>query len=125
MEQTNNRNIKTGRLIADAKPFTKDGKTAMVRFTIIRHIGKEALFVNCVMSANLGRKNERELPLDKLTKGTLVHVSGFDKPNNWTAPDGKKFSQVDLHVLDIEFPTPEAEEPSSEEAEANEEVPAE
>lgn len=124
MEQTNNRNIKTGRLIADAKTFTKDGKTAIARFTIIRHIGKTALFVNCVMSANLGRKNERELPLDKLTKGTLVHVSGFDKPNSWTK-DGKKFTQVDLHVLDIEFPTPEAEEPSTEEAEATEEVPAE
>ena len=125
MEQTNNRNIKTGRLIADPKTFNKDGKTAIVRFTIIRHIGKTPLFVNCVMSANLGRKNERELPLDKLTKGALVRVSGFDKPNNWTSPDGKKFNQVDLHVLEIEFPAPKAEEPTEEESEAPEQVPAE
>lgn len=125
MENTNNRNIKTGRLIADAKTFSKDGKIAMARFTIIRHVGKEPLFVNCVMSANLDRKNERELPLDKLTKGTLVRVSGFDKPNNWVGQDGKKFNSVDLHVLDIEFPAPKEEEPTNEEAEAPEEVPAE
>ena len=125
MEQTNNRNIKSGRPIADAKTFEKDGKTAMVRFPIIRHIGKDALFVNCVMSANLGRKNERTLPVDQLTKGTLVRVSGFDKPNNWTNAEGKKMNGVDLHVLEIEFPAPKAEEPTDEETEAPAEVPTE
>ncbi len=122
MEKTNNRNIKTGRLVADAKTFEVEGKVALVRFTIIRHVGNEPLFINCVMSANLGRKNERTLPLDKLTKGALVHVSGFDKPNNWTAEDGTKHYGTDLHVAEIEFPAPKAEEPTEEEAESDEQA---
>lgn len=95
------------------------------RFTAIHHVGKEPLFLNCVMFANKGRKNERVIPMDKLTKGNNLILEGFLKPTTWEK-DGQKRTGMDFVINAISEPeviaddAPEAEEEESEGAENQE-----
>ena len=46
------------------------------------------------MNMEAWRKNEHTESFDKLTKGTLLTVEGFFKPEEWTDKDGVKHSRI-------------------------------
>lgn len=115
----------SARLTDNAVLKGDQGNTA--RFTAIHHVGNTALFLNCVMFANKGKKNEREIPMDKLTKGNQLLLEGFLKPTTWEK-DGQKRTGMDFVVNAIAEPeviadnAPEAEEEDAEGAEENQEA---
>lgn len=71
------------------------------------------------MFANKGKKNERVIPMDKLTKGNQLRLEGFLKPTTWEN-EGAKRSGVDFVVNAISEPeviednAPDAEEEDAE-----------
>lgn len=108
----------TARLTDNAVLKGENGNTA--RFTAIHHVGSNALFLNCVMFANKGKKNERVIPMDKLTKGNQLLLKGYLKPTSWTDND-KKRTGIDFVVNAIAEPEVIAEgEPESDEEESSE-----
>ena len=50
--------------------------------------GEETNRVSAFMNMEAWRKNEHTESFDKLTKGTLLTVEGFFKPEEWTDKDG-------------------------------------
>lgn len=115
----------TARLTANAE--FKGNQENAARFTAIHHVGNEPLFLNCVMFANKGRKNERVIPMDKLTKGNQLLLEGFLKPTSWEK-DGVKRSGIDFVVTRISEPeviednAPESDEEDAEGAEESQEA---
>lgn len=92
----------TVRLTDNAVLKGEQGNAA--RFTGIHHVGTDALFLNCVMFANKGKKNEREIPMDKLTKGNQLRLEGFLKPTSWKDKDGQTRTGLDFVVNAIAEP---------------------
>ena len=110
----------TGRLIADAKP--KGTNDNCVAFTVIHHVGKEPLFVNCVLFANKGTKYERPIPTDKLVKGNLLDFKGYFKPVKYTKQDGSEVNGSELVVTTVSEPElAEDSEPEANGAETEQE----
>lgn len=98
-------------------PEIKGENENVVRFKAVHHVGSEPLFLNCVMFANKGKKNERVLPMDKLTPNNTLVFKGFDKPTSWEK-DGKKYTGVDFVVTSISEPEVIADDaPAAEEEE--------
>ncbi len=91
----------TVRLTDNAVLKGEQGNAA--RFTGIHHVGTDALFLNCVMFANKGKKNERVIPMDKLTKGNQLRLEGFLKPTSWGEGDQKR-NGIDFVVNSISEP---------------------
>lgn len=56
--------------------------------------GEETNRVSAFMNMEAWRKNEHTESFDKLTKGTLLTVEGFFKPEEWTDKDGVKHSKI-------------------------------
>ena len=56
--------------------------------------GEETNRVSAFMNMDAWRKNEHTESFDKLTKGTLLTVEGFFKPEEWTDKDGVKHSRI-------------------------------
>ena len=56
--------------------------------------GEETNRVSAFMNMEAWRKNEHTESFDKLTKGTLLTVEGFFKPEEWTDKDGVKHSRI-------------------------------
>jgi len=113
----------TARLIANAE--FKGQNENVARFTAVHHVGSDALFLNCVMFRNLGKKNERVIPMDKLTKGNTLVLEGFLKPTKWEK-DGKTYNSQDFVVTKVSEPeviaddAPEADEEETEGQDAQE-----
>ena len=55
------------------------------------------------------RKNENTDSFGKLTKGTLLTVEGFFKPEEWTDKDGVSHNRI-IMVATKFYPTPEKAE---------------
>ena len=77
----------TARLTADATLKGDQENTA--RFVAIHHVGESALFLNCVMFANKGKKNERVIPMDKLTKGNQLRLIADNAPESTDEEESK------------------------------------
>lgn len=109
MKSTNSFAI-SGRLTSDAT-ISKTG--AVARFRIAHNFGKdmEPLFVDCVMFSKNGKKDV-EIPTDLLKKGNAVLVSGYQRPNVYVNPEGKKYVRTDYVVLTCT--TPDAEDTGAE-----------
>ena len=109
----------TARLTDNATAF---GENTVARFTAVHHIGSSPLFLNCVMYANKGKKFERVIPMDKLTKGNNLLLDGYLRQVAWTNEAGEKKTKIEFVVNKINEPeviaddAPEADD---------EEVPAE
>lgn len=94
----------------------------VARFTAVHHVGSEPLFLNCVMFANKGKKNERVIPMGKLSKGSVVVLDGFDKPTSYEKDGEKRRGQTDFVVTAVSEPElidDNATEASEEEAEGD------
>ena len=71
--------------------------------------GEETNRVLAFMNMEAWRKNEHTGSFDKITKGTLLTVEGFFKPEEWTDKDGVKHNRV-IMIATKFYPTPEKEE---------------
>ena len=77
--------------------------------------GEETNRVSAFMNMEAWRKNEHTESFDKLTKGTLLTVEGFFKPEEWTDKDGVKHSRI-IMVATKFYECPDKEETPAEEA---------
>lgn len=77
--------------------------------------GEENTRVSAFMSVEAWRKNDHTESFDKLTKGTLLTVEGFFKPEEWTDKDGVKRNRIVL-VANKFYPALDKEETPAEEA---------
>ena len=94
--------VLTGRLTENASSSKKD---TYARFGIAHNVGPEPFFLNCVFFANKGRKNEREIPWDKLTKGNMLLLEGSLKPNVYVNQDtGEQRRSLEFLVNKISEP---------------------
>ncbi len=71
--------------------------------------GEETNRVSALMNVEAWRKNENAGPFDQLTKGTLLTVEGYFKPEEWTDQGGTKRSRI-LMVAVKFYPAVEKEE---------------
>lgn len=76
----------------------------VINFRIAHNIGSTPLFLNCVLFVNKGKKNEKNVPLEKLTKGNELLLEGSFRPNTWTMKDGKTRTDLDFVVSRIDEP---------------------
>lgn len=75
--------------------------------------GEETCRVSAFMNMEAWRKNEHTDSFDKLTKGTLLTVEGFFKPEEWTDKDGVRHNRI-IMVATKFYPTHEKEEAPAE-----------
>ena len=76
--------------------------------------GEETNRVSAFMNMEAWRKNEHTESFDKLTKGMLLTVEGFFKPEEWTDKDGVKHSRI-IMVATKFYECPDQTRPPSEE----------
>jgi len=76
--------------------------------------GEENNRVSAFINVEAWRKNENAESFDKLTKGTLLTVDGFFKPEEWTDKDGVKHSRI-IMVATKFYECPDKEETPAEE----------
>ena len=76
--------------------------------------GEETNRVSAFMNMEAWRKNEHTESFDKLTKGTLLTVEGFFKPEESTDKDGVKHSRI-IMVATKFYECPDKEETPAEE----------
>lgn len=76
--------------------------------------GEETNRISGFMNMEAWRKNGHTESFDKLTKGALLTVEGFFKPEEWTDKDNVKRSRV-IMVATKFYEVPEKEETPAEE----------
>ena len=68
------------------------------------------------MNIEAWRKNENLSSFDRLTKGAMITVEGYFKPEEWTSEDGVKHNRVVLVANKFYEPTEKEEETPAPEA---------
>ena len=71
--------------------------------------GEETTRTSAFMNIEAWRKNENAASFDKLTKGAMITVEGYFKPEEWQDNEGVKHNRV-LLVANKFYETPEKEE---------------
>ena len=66
------------------------------------------------MNIEAWRKNENLSSFDRLTKGAMITVEGYFKPEEWTSEDGVKHNRVVLVANKFYEPTEKDEAPAPE-----------
>ena len=79
--------------------------------------GEENNRVSAFMNIEAWRKNENAESFNKVTKGTMLTIEGYFKPEEWSDKDGKH-NRVVLVATNF-FETPEKEETPEEEKKAS------
>ena len=69
------------------------------------------------MNVEAWRKNENTSSFEILTKGTMLTVEGYFKPEEWTGDDGVKRNRI-VMVATKFYETPEKEEAPKKETKA-------
>ena len=78
--------------------------------------GDDSRRVSAFINAEAWRKNGNTDAFEQLTKGTLLTVEGYFKPEEWSDKDGVKHSRVILMATAF-YPTPEKEDAPEEKPE--------
>lgn len=78
--------------------------------------GEENSRVSALMSVEAWRKNENAGSFDQLTKGTLLTVEGYFKPEEWADNGGVKHNRIVMVAVKF-YPAVEKEEAPAEPAE--------
>lgn len=78
--------------------------------------GEETSRVSALMSVEAWRKNENAGSFDQLTKGTLLTVEGYFKPEEWADNGGVKHNRIVMVAVKF-YPAVEKEEAPAEPAE--------
>ena len=80
---------------AEVRQFTT---TSVARFPLAvarqEKIGEETKRISAFMNIEAWRKNENSGSFDQLTKGTLLTVEGYFKPEEWTDKDGVQHNRI-------------------------------
>ena len=75
--------------------------------------GEETNRVSALMNVEAWRKNENAGSFDQLTKGTLLTVEGYFKPEEWTDKDGVQHNRIVTVAVKF-YPAVEKEEEPAE-----------
>ena len=76
--------------------------------------GEENNRTSAFMNIEAWRKNENLSSFDRLTKGAMITVEGYFKPEAWTSEDGVKHNRVVLVANKFYEPTEKEEAPAPE-----------
>ena len=76
--------------------------------------GEENNRVSAFVNVEAWRKNENAESFDKLSKGSMLTVEGYFKPEEWTSEDGVKHNRVVLVANKFYEPTEKEEAPAPE-----------
>ena len=80
---------------AEIRQFTN---ASVARFSVAiarnEKNGEENSRVSAFVNVEAWRKNENTESFDKLTKGTMLTVEGYFKPEEWSDQEGVKHSRV-------------------------------
>ena len=76
--------------------------------------GEENNRTSAFMNIEAWRKNENPSSFDRLTKGAMITVEGYFKPEEWTSEDGVKHNRVVLVANKFYEPTEKEEAPAPE-----------
>ena len=76
--------------------------------------GEESTRTSAFMNIEAWRKNESIDSFDRLTKGTMITVEGYFKPEEWQDGEGVKHNRVVL-VANKFYETPDKEEETPQE----------
>ena len=118
MKKIENKFAITGFVAKDAeiRQFTN---TSVARFPLAvarqEKNGEESERVSALMNIEAWRKNENAGSFDQLTKGTLLTVEGYFKPEEWTDKDGVSHNRI-VPVAVRFYPAVEKEETPAEPA---------
>ena len=116
MKKIENSFVVTGFVAKDAeiRQFTN---TSVARFPLAisrqEKNGDETSRISALMSMEAWRKKENAGSFDQLTKGTLLTVEGYFKPEEWSDKDGVKHSRI-VMVTTKFYPAVEKEETPAE-----------
>ena len=88
--------------------------TSVARFSLAvgrtEKSGDESTRISAFMNIEAWRKNENTSSFDRLTKGAMITVEGYFKPEEWTSEDGVKHNRVVLVANKFYEPTEKEEE---------------
>ena len=94
--------------------------TSVARFSLAvgrtEKSGDESTRISAFMNIEAWRKNENTSSFDRLTKGAMITVEGYFKPEEWTSEDGVKHNRVVLVANKFYEPTEKEEETPAPEA---------
>jgi single-strand DNA-binding protein len=80
---------------AEIRQFTT---SSVARFSLVisrqEKVGEETTRVSAFMGCEAWRKNENNQDFNQISKGTLLTVEGYFKPEEWTDKDGVKHNRV-------------------------------
>lgn len=92
--------------------------TSVARFSLAvgrtEKSGDESTRISAFMNIEAWRKNENLSSFDRLTKGAMITVEGYFKPEEWTSEDGVKHNRVVLVANKFYEPTEKEEAPAPE-----------
>lgn len=116
MKKIENKFAITGFVAKDAeiRQFTK---ASVARFPLAvarqEKNGEESERVSALMNIEAWRKNENAGSFDQLTKGTLLTVEGYFKPEEWPDKDGVLHNRIVTVAIKF-YPAVEKEETPAE-----------
>ena len=120
MKKIENNFVVTGFIGKDAE-IRKFTNASVARFSIA--VGRseknvdEDVRVSAFMNVEAWRKNENTSSFEILTKGTMLTVEGYFKPEEWIGDDGVKRNRI-VMVATKFYETPEKEEAPKKETKA-------
>jgi single-strand DNA-binding protein len=98
---------------AEIRNFTT---SSVARFSLVlgrqEKVGEETIRVSAFIGCEAWRKNENAEAFSQLTKGTLLTVEGYCKPEEWTDKDGVKHNRI-VMVATKFYPAVEKEDTPS------------
>ena len=112
MKKIENNFVVTGFVGKDAE-IRQFSTASVARFSLAvgrtEKNGEETTRTSAFMNIEAWRKNENAASFDKLTKGAMITVEGYFKPEEWQDNEGVKHNRV-LLVANKFYETPEKEE---------------
>ena len=112
MKKIENNFVVTGFVGKDAE-IRQFSTASVARFSLAvgrtEKNGEETTRTSAFMNIEAWRKNENAASFDKLTKGAMITVEGYFKPEGWQDNEGVKHNRV-LLVANKFYETPEKEE---------------
>ena len=113
MKKIENNFVVTGFVGKDAE-IRQFSTASVARFSLAvgrtEKNGEETTRTSAFMNIEAWRKNENAASFDKLTKGAMITVEGYFKPEEWQDNEGVKHNRV-LLVANRFYMTPDKENP--------------
>ena len=101
MKKIENSFVVSGFVGKDAE-IRQFANTSVARFSMAisrqEKNGEENSRISAFINVEAWRKNEKTESFDQLTKGTLITVEGYFKPEEWTDKDGVKHNRIIMVV---------------------------